>query len=86
MRTLRPSCVRALTKSQLHTWFSRSGLSRTLQLSLSHKQPSDFCLFGTFNPSRRQILFTSASSCRVPWEPSEWLHSRVRNVDLDRSH
>ncbi len=58
MRTLRPSCVRALTKSQLHMSPAYVGLSRTHDPSLSHNRPLGFCLFGTFSPSRRQMRST----------------------------
>jgi hypothetical protein len=65
-RMLRPSCVRALTESELHTWFRRSGLSRTHDLSLSHNLPRCFCFCGTFIPSRRQIRSTRSVPTRQP--------------------
>ena len=69
-RTVRPSCVRVLTKSQLHTWFACSGRKRPHDPSLSHNRRRGFWRCGTFSPSRRQMRATRSLPTCHPAVPS----------------
>ncbi len=64
MRNLRPSCVRASTKSYAQTCPGYSGRSRIHEPSFNHRRPRFGCRWGTFSPSRRQIRSTRLSSNR----------------------
>ena len=72
----RPSSVRSITKSQLHTWLRRSGRRRMHEPSASHNRPRLGCLCGTLRPSCFQIRSTLERLTDQPSCPSRPAISR----------